>query len=87
MAHRENLKPEETAFPLAVTNFSDKEGVIIVIVFLTSTIKHETSHNQICMAKSYLSSVINQKAFFGNIPTVQVSDQIECLSFNYLCNT
>ena len=77
MAHKENLKPEGTAFPPAVTNFSDKEGVIIVIVFPTSTIKHETPHNQICMA-SYLSSVINQKPFFGNIPTVQVSDQIEC---------
>ena len=45
----------------------------VALAFLTSFVRQEKSFNQICMARSALSSVINQEqnVSFGDIPTVK----------------
>ena len=47
--------------------------VEIILVFLTSLVREVKTFSQICMARSALSSVINQQqnVSFGNIPIVK----------------
>ena len=47
--------------------------VPVALAFLTSLVRQEKSFNQICMARSALSSVINQQqnVSFGDIPIVK----------------